>query len=79
MKDLIIFLAQSLVENPDEVSVVDAGEIDGVTTYKLSVAQNEMGRIIGKQGRIAKAVRTIVKAAAIRENKQINIEIVDAK
>jgi len=79
VKDLIIFLAQSLVENPDEVSVVDAGEIDGVTTYKLSVAQNEMGRIIGKQGRIAKAVRTIVKAAAIRENKQINIEIVDAK
>lgn len=79
MKDLIVFLAKSLVENPNEVSVEEAGEIEGVTTYKLSVAQSDMGRIIGKQGRIAKAIRTIVKSAATLENKYINLEIVDAK
>jgi predicted RNA-binding protein YlqC (UPF0109 family) len=78
MKELLIFLAKSLVENPDSVQVEDAGEIEGVITYRLSVAQPDMGRIIGKQGRIAKAIRTVLKSASALENKRVNVEIVEA-
>lgn len=78
MKELLIFLAKSLVENPDSVVVEDAGEIEGVITYRLSVAQSDMGRIIGKQGRIAKAIRTVLKSASALENKRVNVEIVEA-
>lgn len=78
MKELLIFLAKSLVENPDSVKVEDAGEIEGVITYRLSVAQPDMGRIIGKQGRIAKAIRTVLKSASALENKRVNVEIVEA-
>ncbi|MBE6904123.1 MAG: KH domain-containing protein [Ruminococcaceae bacterium] len=78
MQELLTFLAKSLVENPDEVKVVDAGTEDGVLTLKLSVAPNDMGKVIGKQGRIAKAIRTVIKAAAVKENLKVNVEIVDA-
>lgn len=76
MENLITFIAQSLVDNKDTVSVICDGEKDGAIVYKLSVASDDMGKIIGKQGRIAKALRTIVKAAAIRDNKKIIIDII---
>lgn len=75
MGDLVEFIAKSLVENPDEVEV---NEVEGSQSViiELKVAQEDMGRVIGKQGRIAKAMRTIVKAAAIKDNKRVVVEII---
>lgn len=74
MKDLVETLAKALVEQPDQVTVLvkDAGEELNIS---LSVAPEDMGKIIGKQGRIAKALRTVVKAAATREGKKVNLDI----
>ena len=66
MQELVKVLAKALVENPDAVEVEETQEEDR-TVLKLHVAQEDMGRVIGKQGRIAKAIRTIVKSAATRE------------
>lgn len=77
MKDLLIALAQSLVEKPDEVSVEEQVAEDGSVVFYLRVADGDMGRVIGKQGRIAKAIRTLVRAAASREDKKVSVEIVD--
>lgn len=77
MKDLLIALAQSLVEKPDEVSVEEQVAEDGTVVFYLRVADGDMGRVIGKQGRIAKAIRTLVRAAASREDKKVSVEIVD--
>ena len=63
MKDLLISIAQGLVEEPDAVTVtVDEPDDEGVTVYHLHVSENDMGRVIGKQGRIAKAIRTVMHA-----------------
>lgn len=77
MKDLLIALAQSLVEKPDEVKVEEETAEDGTVVFYLKVAEGDMGRVIGKQGRIAKAIRTLVRAAANREDKKVSVEIVD--
>ncbi len=74
MQELVKVLAAALVENPDAVQV-EAVEEDDRTVLKLHVAQEDMGRVIGKQGRIAKAIRTIVKSAATRENKKVTVDI----
>lgn len=74
MQELVKVLAKALVENPDAVEVEETEE-DGRTVLKLHVAQEDMGRVIGKQGRIAKAIRTIVKSAATRENKRVTVDI----
>ena len=75
MGELVEYIAKSLVDNPDEVSV---NEIEGSQSIiiELKVAPDDMGKIIGKQGRIAKAIRTVVKAAAIKENKRVVVEII---
>lgn len=75
MGELIEYIAKSLVDNPEEVSV---SEVEGSQSViiELRVAQEDMGKIIGKQGRIAKAIRTVVKAAAIKNNKRVIVEIV---
>jgi len=75
MKELIEYIAKALVENPDKVRVQ---EIAGGTSiiYELSVAPEDMGRIIGKQGRVANAMRTLLKAVATREGKRAILEIV---
>ena len=78
MEELVTFLAKSLVEKPEDVKVLNDGETDGILTLKLTVAKEDMGRVIGKQGRIAKAIRAIVKSVAIREGKRVNVEIVDS-
>ena len=75
MKELVEFLAKSLVDNPEEV-VVDVVEGDKAQVLKLKVTSDDMGKVIGKQGRIAKAIRTIVKAAASKKGKKITVEIV---
>jgi len=74
MEELVKFIAQSLVDNPDQVEVK---EIQGEQTViiELRVAPEDMGKVIGKQGRIAKAIRTVVKAAATKEKKRAVVEI----
>ncbi len=74
MQELVTVLAKALVEKPDEVQV-EAVEEEERTVLKLHVAQEDMGRVIGKQGRIAKAIRTIVKSAATREKKKVSVDI----
>ncbi|AGF55087.1 MULTISPECIES: KH domain-containing protein [Clostridium] len=75
MKELVEFIAKSLVENPNEVVV---NEVNGEQSIilELKVAPEDMGKIIGKQGRIAKAIRTVVKAAALKQNKRVIVEII---
>ena len=76
MKDLLISIAQGLVEEPDAVTVtVDEPDDEGVTAYHLHVSENDMGRVIGKQGRIAKAIRTVMRAAATRCDEKVAVEI----
>ena len=76
MKDLLTVIAKGLVENPDAVNVdVDEANEDGVVVYHLHVAQEDMGRVIGKQGRIAKAIRVIARSAAVKSNTKVMIEI----
>ena len=74
MKGLLEVIAKSLVDNPDEV-VVTEKETEKGLVLELKVAPSDMGKVIGKQGRIAKAIRSVVKAAAARENKQVSVEI----
>ena len=75
MKELITFIVKSLVRQPDSV-VVTMHERDGAEVYEVRVAPEDMGKVIGKQGRIAKAIRSVVKAAAVRENKRVSVDIV---
>ena len=76
MKELLEQIAKGLVDEPDSVSVtvVENGN-GGVTVYHLHVAENDMGRVIGKQGRIAKAIRTVVKARATKDGTRVQVEI----
>lgn len=76
MKELLVTIAQGLVEDPSAVSVdVDAPDGEGTIVYHLHVAQPDMGRVIGKQGRIAKAIRTVMKSVATRANEKIRVDI----
>ena len=75
MKEVLEIIAKALVENPDEVSVTEYEDGDSIT-LELRVADGDMGKVIGKQGRIAKATRTVVKAAASIENKRVSVDIV---
>ena len=75
MKDLVEVIAKSLVDNPSEVHVNEIqGEQDLI--LELRVAPEDMGKVIGKQGRIAKAIRTVVKAAAMEDNKKVDVDII---
>lgn len=76
MKDLLISIAQGLVEEPDAVTVtVDEPDDEGIIVYHLHVSENDMGGVIGKQGRIAKAIRTVMRAAATRCDEKVAVEI----
>jgi len=77
MKDLIEFIAKSLVEKPDEIVISEEVAEDGSDLVKLAPAQEDMGRIIGKQGRNAKAMRTLLNAKATRENKRASLQIME--
>ena len=75
MEELLRSIASGLVREPDKVSVSAEEGDNGVTIYHLHVADDDMGRVIGKQGRIAKAIRVVMRAAATREDKKIMVEI----
>ena len=75
MKELVEVIAKALVENPDEVIVTEKEEGKHITV-ELHVAASDMGKVIGKQGRIAKAIRSVVKAASSKDNKRVDVEIV---
>ena len=74
MKELLEIIAKSLVSKPESVSVNEI--VDGdIVTLELSVAEEDMGKVIGKQGKIAKAIRSVMKAAALKEEKKVNVDI----
>ena len=75
MKELVEVIAKALVDNPNEVEVTEKGEGKNVT-IELHVAAGDMGKVIGKQGRIAKAIRSVVKAASSKDNERVDVEIV---
>lgn len=75
MKEVLEIIARSLVDYPEQVDVKEINNEDLTVTLELRVSESDMGKVIGKQGRIAKAIRTVVKAAASRENKKVSVEI----
>lgn len=75
MKDLILVIAKALVDHPEDVRV-DVKEDDRGTVYMLSVNSSDIGKVIGKQGRIAKALRTVVSSAAVKSQKRVMVEII---
>jgi uncharacterized protein len=77
MRDLLEFLTRSLVENPDEVQVTAVEEIDGEVVLEVEVADDDLGRVIGRGGRVANALRSVMKAAATREEKRVVVDILD--
>ena len=74
MKELVEVIAKALVDNPDEVVVTEKEDGKNITV-ELHVAADDMGKVIGKQGRIAKAIRSVVKAASSKDNKKVDVEI----
>ena len=76
MKQVLEKIARALVDYPEQVSVTEINNDDETITLELRVAESDMGKVIGKQGRIAKAIRSVVKAAANKENKKVAVEII---
>ena len=76
MKELLLYMAKSLVDDPDSVAVVEKTEEDG-KVLELHVAEGDMGKVIGRQGRIANEIRTIIKTVAQRTGEKVTVEIVD--
>ena len=76
MKELLLYMAKSLVDHPEEVTVTETDGEDG-KVLELRVAEGDMGKVIGRQGRIAKEIRTIVKTVAQRTGERVTVEIVD--
>jgi uncharacterized protein len=77
MKELLEFLARGLVEEPDAVEVTEVEEIEGEVVLELEVADDDLGRVIGRSGRVANALRTVVKASATRAEKRVMVDILD--
>jgi predicted RNA-binding protein YlqC (UPF0109 family) len=77
VRELLEFLARSLVTEPDEVAVTEIEEIEGEVVLELEVADDDLGRVIGRGGRVANALRTVIKAAATREEKRVIVDILD--
>lgn len=76
MKELLTYIVQNLVEKPDEVSVTER-EANGETVFEVRVAGGDMGKVIGRQGRIVKEIRILMKAVAQRKGKKVSVEIMD--
>jgi predicted RNA-binding protein YlqC (UPF0109 family) len=77
LEKLIVILAKALVDKPEEVNVTLETQEDGTLNYQLKVASEDVGKVIGKKGRIANALRVIIKAAATKENKRARVQILD--
>jgi predicted RNA-binding protein YlqC (UPF0109 family) len=78
MKELLEYLARALVARPDEVSVEEVHEEDGTIVLELSVGDDDYGNVIGRGGRTASALRTVIKAAAVKERRRVFVDIVDS-
>lgn len=76
MKELLLYIAQNLVDDPDQVSVT-AREGDGETVYELRVAPGDMGKVIGRHGKIAKEIRVLMRAVAQKQGKKVSVDILD--
>ena len=76
MKELLTYIVQNLVEKPDEVSVTER-EANGETVFEVRVADGDMGKVIGRQGRIAKEIRTVIRSYAQRTGQKVSVDIVD--
>ena len=77
MRELLVYLAQQLVDEPERVEVEEFEEDDGTLVFELSVADDDYGKVIGRGGRTAQALRTLIKAAAVREQCRVFVDIVD--
>jgi predicted RNA-binding protein YlqC (UPF0109 family) len=77
VRELLVYLAQNLVDEPDKVEVEQFEEDDGTLVLELSVADDDYGKVIGRGGRTAQALRTIVKAAAVKDNRRVLVDIVE--
>jgi uncharacterized protein len=77
VRDLLEYLARAIVDEPDSVKVEELEEDDGTLVLELSVGEDDYGKVIGRGGRTAQALRTVVKAAAVRENRRVLVDIVD--
>jgi predicted RNA-binding protein YlqC (UPF0109 family) len=77
VKDLLEYLAKGLVEHPDAVQVTEVEEDDGTLVLELSVDEDDYGSVIGRGGRTAQALRTVIKAAAVKEQRRVFVDIVD--
>ncbi len=77
MKELLVYLASALVAEPDKVRVEEVTEEDGTLVFELTLGEEDYGRVIGRGGRTAQAIRTVVKAAATRDGRRVLIDIVD--
>lgn len=77
MRELLEFLARGLVEDPGAVVVDEIEEVEGEVVLELEVAEGDLGRVIGRGGRVANALRTVMKAAAVREEKRVIVDIID--
>ncbi len=77
MKELVEVIAKALVDSPEEVFVTEKTEEDGTIVLELHVAKDDMGKVIGKKGRIAKSIRTVVKTAATKKDKKVVVDIVE--
>ena len=77
MKDLIEFLARALVDDPESVSVESFEEADGTLVYELRVADDDVGKVIGRSGRTVNALRTVVRAASVRDGRRVLVDVVD--
>ena len=77
MRDLLVYMAKALVDQPDKVEVEQFEEDDGTLVLELSVADDDYGQVIGRGGRTAQALRTVVKAAAVKDNKRVLVDIVE--
>jgi uncharacterized protein len=77
MRELLVYLAKALVDQPDQVEVEQFEEDDGTLVLELSVADDDYGKVIGRGGRTAQALRTVVKAAAVKDNRRVLVDIVE--
>ena len=77
MKDILETIIRHLVKNQDAIEITEASTDSNVTTYEVKVASEDMGRVIGKQGKTAKSIRTVMKSIAAKDKKRINIEFLD--
>jgi len=77
VKDLVEFLARALVDDPDAVSVDSYEEDDGTLVYEVHVAEDDVGKVIGRSGRTVNAIRAVVRAAAIRDGRRVLVDVVD--